>query len=349
MPSTTQPIDLRSDTVTQPTPAMREAMASAPLGDDVLEGDPTVLALEAKVARLLGKEAALFVPSGTMANLLALKAQTRPGDEVICDQECHIYYYEGGGFASVCGLSLRFARSPAGLFTAQDLRRLVRPDDPHFARTALVAVENTHNRGGGVPWPLEQLAELSSEASALGLRVHMDGARLWNACIAENIQPADYAEFADTVSVCFSKGLGCPVGSALVGDAGTIAAARRARKVVGGAMRQSGMLAAAAIYALDHHRARLADDHARARALAQRLAEVPGLTVDMARVRTNMVYFGVDPALGTAAEFCAKLDPKVRMLAESPQSVRAVVHLHITDDDIDRAVEAIAGAAKATA
>lgn len=338
------PIDLRSDTVTQPTPAMREAMASAPLGDDVLEGDPTVQALEAKVARLLGKEASLFVPSGTMANLLALKALTRPGDEVICDQECHIYYYEGGGFASVCGLSLRFARGPAGLFTAQDLRTLVRPDDPHFARTSLVAVENTHNRGGGVPWPLEQLAELASEAHALGLRVHMDGARLWNACIAESIQPADYAEFADTVSVCFSKGLGCPVGSALVGDAETIATARRARKVVGGAMRQSGMLAAAAIFALDHHRARLAEDHARARALAERLVGVPGLTVDMARVRTNMVYFGVDPALATAEDFCKKLDPTVRMLAEGPQSVRAVVHLHITDTDIDRAAEAIAAA-----
>lgn len=339
------PIDLRSDTVTQPTPAMREAMAGAPLGDDVLEGDPTVRALEAKTATLLGKDAALFVPSGTMANLLALKAQTRPGDEVICDQECHIYYYEGGGFASVCGLSLRFARGPAGLFTAQDLRTLVRPDDPHFASTALVAVENTHNRGGGVPWPLEQLAELASEAHALGLRVHMDGARLWNACIAEHFQPADYAEFADTVSVCFSKGLGCPVGSALVGDAETIAAARRARKVVGGAMRQSGMLAAAAIYALDHHRDRLAEDHARARALAQRLAEVPGLTVDMARVRTNMVYFGVDPRLGSAAEFCRRVSDQVRMLDEGPQSVRAVTHLHIDDDAIKRAGAAIARAA----
>lgn len=342
------PIDLRSDTVTQPTPAMREAMARAPLGDDVLEGDPTVRSLETKVAALLGKEAALFVPSGTMANLLALGCQTRPGDEVICDQECHIYYYEGGGYASVCGLSLRFARGPRGLFTAEDLARLVRPDDQHFARTSLVAVENTHNRGGGVPWPLEQLAEVYAEARRLGLRLHMDGARLWNACIAEGVEPADFAEFADTISVCFSKGLGCPVGSALVGDREAIARARRMRKVVGGAMRQAGGLAAAAIHALDHHRARMGDDHTRARQLAERLASVPGLTVDMARVRTNMVYFGVDPSLGTAARFCAGLDASVRMLDEGPQSVRAVVHLHIMDEDIERAADAIRGAAVAT-
>lgn len=335
------PIDLRSDTVTQPTPAMHEAMARAPLGDDVLEGDPSVRALEQKVADLLGKEAALFVPSGTMANLLALGCQTRPGDEVICDHECHIYYYEGGGYASICGLSLRFTQGPRGLFTADELERLTRPDDQHFARTSLVAIENTHNRGGGTPWSIEQLAEVYSEAQRLGLRLHMDGARLWNACAAEQVDPADFAEFADTISVCFSKGLGCPVGSALVGDAQAIARARRMRKVVGGAMRQAGQLAAAADFALDHHRGRLADDHARATRLAQRLIGTPGLTVDLSRVRTNMLYFGVDPALGTAESLCQRLDGKVRMLAESPQSVRAVTHLHITDADIDRAADAI--------
>lgn len=337
-------IDFRSDTVTQPTPAMREAMQAAPLGDDVLEGDPSVRALEARVADLLGKEAALFVPSGTMANLLALKCQTQPGDEVICDQECHIYYYEAGGYASFCGVSLRFTRGNHGLFTAEDLERLIRPDDEHFPRTSLVAVENTHNRGGGVPWPLEQLAEVYGEANRLGLRLHMDGARLWNACVAEGVEPADYAEFADTISVCFSKGLGCPAGSALVGDEASIAKARRLRKVVGGSMRQAGLLAGAASYAIDHHRTRMADDHARARKLAGRLAEVMGLGVDMSRVRTNMVYFDIDPKLGTAQMICDKLDHKVRMLAESRQTIRAVTHLHITDEDIERAADAIAHA-----
>lgn len=339
------PIDLRSDTVTQPTPAMREAMLAAPLGDDVLEGDPTVRALETKVAELLGKEAALFVPSGTMANLLAIKCQTNLGDEVICDQECHIYYYEAAGYAAFCGVSPRFTRGARGLFTAEELEALIRPVDDHFPKTTLVAVENTHNRGGGIPWPLEQLAEVYGEAKRLGLRLHMDGARLWNACVAEGVDPIDYAEFADTISVCFSKGLGCPVGSALVGDAEAIGRARRMRKVVGGSMRQAGLLAGAASYALDHHRERIADDHARVRRLAERLAEVPGLTVDMGRVQTNMVYFDVDPKLGTAWDFCAKLGGKVRMLDESRQTVRAVTHLHITDDDIERAAGAIAEAA----
>ncbi len=337
-------IDFRSDTVTQPTPAMREAMLAAPLGDDVLEGDPSVRALESKVAELLGKEAALFVPSGTMANLLALKCQTQPGDEVICDQECHIYYYEAGGYASFCGVSLRFTRGAKGLFTADDLEGLIRPDDEHFPKTTLVAVENTHNRGGGVPWPIEQLAEVYGEAQRLGLRLHMDGARLWNACVAEGVGPADYAEFADTVSVCFSKGLGCPVGSALVGDQRSVARARRLRKVVGGSMRQAGLLAGAASYALDHHRTRMGEDHTRAQKLGALLAGVEGLSVDMDRVRTNMVYFQVDPTRGTAEEICRRLDPKVRMLAESRQTIRAVTHLHITDADIERSAEVIAHA-----
>ena len=230
------PVDFRSDTVTQPTPAMREAMLAAPLGDDVLEGDPSVRALEAKVADLLGKEAAIFVPSGTMANLLAVKCQTNMGEEVICDQECHIYYYEAAGYAAFCGVSPRFTRGARGLFTAAELEALIRPVDDHFPKTTLVAVENTHNRGGGIPWPIEQLAEVYCEAKRLGLHLHMDGARLWNACAAEGVDPVDYAEFADTISVCFSKGLGCPVGSALVGDAEAIGRARRMRKVVGGSM-----------------------------------------------------------------------------------------------------------------
>lgn len=344
----TTPVDLRSDTVTQPTPAMREAMAAAPLGDDVLEGDPSVRELESKVAALLGKDEALFVPSGTMANLLALRAQTSHGDEMICDNECHIVYYETGGYAAVAGLSVRYTRGKRGLFTAEEFEPLVRQwDDPHFPRPRLLAVENTHNRGGGIPWPVDQLAHVVSRAHERGLRVHMDGARLWNACTATGTSPADYARHTDSVSVCFSKGLGCPVGSALVADAQTIKQARHLRKQFGGAMRQSGMLAAAAIYALDHHRARLAEDHARAHKLCNLIAHTPGITVDRERVQTNMVYFTIDAALGTAAEFCKRVKHEVLMLDEGPQSVRAVVHLHINDTAIERAGAAISDAASA--
>jgi threonine aldolase len=340
-------IDLRSDTVTQPTAAMRDAMMAAPLGDDVLEGDPSVRSLESKAADLLGKEAALFVPSGTMANLLAIKSQTQPGEEIICDENCHIYYYEAAGFAAVSGCSLRFTRGTNGLFTGEDVAGLVRHDNEHFPRTGLVTVENTHNRGGGAVWPIEQLAAVYGQSNELGLRVHMDGARLWNACAASGLDPADFAEFTDTVSVCFSKGLGCPVGSVLAGDKATIAKARRLRKLVGGSMRQAGFLAAAARFALDHNRARIANDHSRAAQLAEAIAGVPGIAVDSSRIETNMVYFGVDSSLGTAAEFCEKLDDKVRMLAESPQGVRAVMHLHVTDDDVKNASVMIAQAAGA--
>lgn len=339
------PVDLRSDTVTRPTPAMRDAMARAPLGDDVLEGDPTVRRLEETTAALLGKDAALFVPSGTMANLIAVLAQTSPGDEIIADRECHIYYYESAGFASVAGCSMRFTAGERGLFTAAEVERLVRPDDQHFARTALVAIENTHNRGGGIPWPVEQVAEVAKAARSLGLRVHMDGARLWNACAATGTDPIGYARHADSVSVCFSKGLGCPVGSAVAGDVAFTARARRHRKRLGGAMRQSGILAAAAIHALDHHRQRLAEDHRRALRLCDLLAGTPGLKVDRDRVRTNMVYFGVDPRLGSAADFCRRVAGEVLMLDEGPRSVRAVTHLHIDDDAIERAGAAIVRAA----
>ena len=342
-----RPVDLRSDTTTQPTPEMREAMAAAPLGDDVLEGDPTVRELEAKVAALLGKDEALFVPSGTMANLLALRSQTSHGDEMICDHECHIVYYETGGYAAIAGLSVRYTRGHRGLFSAEDFEPLVRLwDDPHFPRPKLLAIENTHNRGGGIPWPVDQLAHVAERAHERGLRVHIDGARLWNACAAVGCEPSEFAKHADTVSVCFSKGLGCPVGSALVGDTPTIKKARHLRKQLGGAMRQAGGLAAAAIYALDHHRERMIKDHTRARKLCDLIADARGIAVDRERVQTNMVYFDVDPSLGTAGEFCERVKDDVLMLDEGPQSVRAVVHLHIDDAAIERAGAAIRSAAQ---
>lgn len=333
-------IDLRSDTVTRPTPAMRDAMARAPLGDDVIGDDPSVIELQQRVAAMLGTEAALFVPSGTMANLLALKSQTDPGDEVILHRESHVYYYETAGFAAIAGLSLRFVDSPDGVFAPEAIDPLVRPGDDHFPRTRLVEIENTHNRAGGVAWSVEQVARVSERARALGLRVHMDGARLWNACVARDVSPREYARHADTVSVCFSKGLGCPVGSALCGSRATIARAHRIRKMLGGGMRQSGVLAGAALYALDHHINRLAEDHANARLLGERLAGVAGISVNLASVQTNMVYFDVR---GDAADLCRRLATRgVLMFDTGPARIRAVCHLDVSRAQIVQAAEIIA-------
>lgn len=343
------PVDLRSDTVTQPTPAMREAMNAAPLGDDVLEGDPTVRALEAKVAGLLGKPAALFTASGTMANLLALLSQTHRGDEIVCDDQAHVYYYEAAGYAAVAGLSIRFAPADRGIIAPDAVLGAIRPGDQHFPTTRLVVIENTHNRAGGAPWALEQVRAVGAAARERGLRLHIDGARLWNACAATGVSPRDYAANADSVSVCFSKGLGCPVGSALVADEATIALARRRRKMLGGAMRQAGGLAAAAIHALDHHRQRLTEDHRRAAMLAERLSAIKGITVDRSRVVTNMVYFAVAPSLGTAAEFCQRLALSLRVLPTGPQTIRAVLHLHIDDEAVERSARAVAEAAQMSA
>lgn len=338
-------IDLRSDTVTRPTPAMLEAMARARLGDDVIGDDPTVLALQERIAGMLGTEAALFVPSGTMANLLALKSQTEPGDEVILHRESHVYYYETAGFAAIAGLSLRFINSPDGRFGPEALRPLVRPCDDHFPRTRMVEIENTHNRAGGVAWSVDEVARVSQEARALGLRVHIDGARLWNACLARSASPRDYARHADTVSVCFSKGLGCPVGSALCGARATIAKAHRYRKMLGGGMRQAGGLAGAALHALDHHLGRLAEDHANARLLAERLAAIPGVRVDLASVQTNMVYFRVP---GDAAAVCRAAEGRgVLMFDTGPGTIRAVCHLDVSRAQVERAA-AIIGEALAS-
>ena len=331
-------IDLRSDTITQPTPAMREAMARAEVGDDVFGDDPTVARLEARVAEILGKEAAVFTPSGTMANQLALRAHTEPGDEILVDANAHIYYYESGAPAALAGVMCRCLPGVRGVFTAADVEAALRPADQHFAPTKLVCIENTHNRGGGSVWPMERIREVAEVSRARGLRLHLDGARLWNASVATGIPERDYAAPFDSVSVCFSKGLGAPVGSALCGTREFIQRARRFRKMYGGGMRQAGILAAGALHALEHHRARLAEDHANARTLAEGLSRLPGLELDPTTVQTNLVFLRVKKV--PAATLVSDLgEAGVRVLAVGPDTIRAVTNLMVSSQQITAALE----------
>ena len=341
-------IDLRSDTVTRPTPAMREAMMAAPLGDDVLGDEPTVQALESKVAALLGKDAALFVPSGTMANQLAIRTVCEPGDEIVAHRDSHIIHYETGAPAALAGCMICPLDGPRGLFEPAQVRAAIRPRDQHAPVSRLLVLENTHNKGGGTVWPLDRFESVAAAGRECGLHVHIDGARLMNACVALGVPPSAFTRHADTVSLCFSKGLGAPVGSALAGPAPLIARARRFRKMFGGAMRQSGLLAAAAIHALDHHVARLAEDHANARRLAAIVAAIDGLSLEGTpdSVPTNMVFFTVDPRLGTAQDFCARLAAHgVAAIGMGPGRIRMVTHLDVSAADIDRTARAIALAA----
>jgi len=342
--TTNDAIDLRSDTVTKPTAAMRQVMAGAEVGDDVLGDEPTVNRLHDMAAALLGKEAAVYVPSGTMANLCGVCSQTRHGDEIIAHSESHFYFYETGGFAAVAGCSVRFVPGRRGIFGPEVIEPNVRPNQIHFPRTSLVVIENTHNRGGGSIWPVDQVRAVCDKAHELGLRVHMDGARLMNACIALGVEPTAFTQHVDTVSMCFSKGLGAPVGSVLAGSEQTIRRARRFRKMFGGAMRQSGVIAAAAIHALDHHVKRLAEDHANARNFARLLANVPGLTLDAGEVETNMVFFDVDSKWGTGETLAGALEREgVRMFATGPQRLRAVFHLDVSAEQTAHAAEIIRG------
>jgi len=335
-------VDLRSDTVTRPSPAMRAAMARAEVGDDVFDDDPTIHRLQERVAALLGKERALFVPSGTMGNAVAVRSLTQPGDEILLHRDSHLYFYEGGGYAAISGCSVCLLDGERGLLDPSTVRAALRPADDHHPRSSLVVLENTHNRGGGSVWPLALMAAVSEIAAAHGLRAHLDGARLLNACAASGEAPEAYARHADTVSICFSKGLGAPVGSALAGSRETIERAHRWRKMLGGGMRQAGILAAAALYALEHNIERLAEDHAHARLLAEALADMPGAAIDPGSVETNIVYFDVDERAGSAAELCATLEAEgVRMLALAPRRVRAVTHLDVSRAGIGRAIAAL--------
>jgi len=341
-------VDLRSDTVTKPSKEMRRAMAEAEVGDDVFGDDPTVNRLQEKVAELLGKEAAIYVPSGSMANQTSIRAQTQPGDEIIAHCDSHIYHYEAGAPAGLSGCSLRLLPGERGLYDASAVRAAVRPPDSHFPRSALIVVENTHNRGGGTIWPLELVVAIRKVADEFGLRMHLDGARLMNACVATGRKPSDYAKHFDTVSMCFSKGLGAPVGSAVASTAETIRRVHRFRKMFGGGMRQAGVIAAAALYALTHNIERLAEDHANAKRLADALADMPGISINPATVETNIVYFEVLASTGTAKSVCDALREKgVWILPVAPQRVRAVTHLDVSREGIDRAAGALRGVLKA--
>jgi threonine aldolase len=333
-------VDLRSDTVTRPSHEMRKAIMAAEVGDDVLGDDPTVNRLQDHMAAFLNKEAALFIPSGSMANACAIRSVCEPGDEIIADEATHCYNYETGSFAALSGCSIRTVRGERGVFGPRDVENVFRPLNPHFARSRLVVVENTNNRGGGTIWPLGRVAEIHAVTRRLGLHLHLDGARLWNASVATGHKPADYAQYADTVSMCFSKGLGAPVGSILAGPKTLMERAHRFRKMFGGAMRQAGILAAAALYALEYNVERLAEDHENARRLAEAIAKLPGIQLDPKTVETNIVIFELDARLGSADEFVQCLRERdVWLLATGPTKLRAVTHLDVSREQIGRAIE----------
>lgn len=340
-------LDFRSDTVTQPTPAMRAAMAAAEVGDDVFGEDPTVNRLERRVAELLGKQSALFVPSGTMSNAIAVMLHCRPGDEILCEAGCHIVQYEQGGYARLAGAVVRTVEGRHGVLQPEQFADLIRPDNPHLPQSRLVTLENTHNRGGGTVQPFAAVEAICRWARDHGLRTHLDGARLMHAVVATGIEAARWAQHFDTAGICFSKGLGAPVGSALAGRVESIRGARRIRKLLGGGMRQAGVLAAAALYALDHHVIRLADDHANAQRLAEGIRGIGGLVLEPERVETNLVFFHVDPNLGTADEFADRL--KQRGVLVSPftaTKIRMVTHLDLSRSDVERALEILAAATR---
>lgn len=330
-------IDLYSDTLTKPTPAMRRAIARAEVGDEQKGEDPTVNRLQEMVAELLGKEAALFLPSGTMCNIIGFKLHTKPGDEVIIEARSHPVTSETGGPAAHSGVLLRGIPTQRGIFTGADVEAAIRSDTPHAPRTALVSVENTHNFGGGTCWPLETLRGVVAAAKKHKLALHMDGARLLNAVVATGIRAKTFAADFDTVWIDFSKGLGAPVGGCIAGSRELMREARRLKQMFGGAMRQAGVIAAAGIYALEHNVGRLAEDHANAQRLARGLAEIRGLSLEPDEVETNIVVFDVSGLGLTAAQFIKQaLFHGIRFSQTGSVTVRAVTHLDVTRKMIDQ-------------
>ncbi len=343
----TTSVDLRSDTVTKPSPAMLQAIMEAEVGDDVIDVDPTVERLQDRTAELLGKEAAIFMPSGSMTNQIAVRCHCQPGDEFLCEADCHIYNYEQAAFAQLSGLVARCVPGRFGVLHVDQLRDLIRPIGDHLVRTRLVCLENTHNRGGGKVWPFEQMEAICSWAREEGLRTHLDGARLFNAVAATDIPAIKWASLFDSVSVCFSKGLGAPVGSALAGTTEFIRLARRARKLFGGGMRQAGVIAAAALYGLENNRQRLIEDHIHARMLAAAIRETDQLLLEPDEVDSNIVIAQVGSKLGTAKEFVSKLaELGVKVLNMGPHHIRLVTHLDVSRKQIEYACDAIRNAAQ---
>ena len=340
-------IDLRSDTVTQPSDDMREAMARAPVGDDVYGDDPTVKELEEAVAELLGKEAAVFMPTGSMTNQVAIRCHTEPGDRVLMDGASHVVRSEGGGPAALSGVTTHPIESDRGVFDSAALLQALGELHDFNPSTlqppaTLVSVENTHNAGGGKIWPLGTLRDVVDAARARGLATHMDGARLWNASAATGVDVGDYGEGFDTISVCFSKALGAPVGSALAGSGPLMDRARRFKQLFGGGFRQAGILAAGALYALRNHRPCLGEDHRHARSFADTVSRAPGVALDPEEVETNIVRFGVDVHAGRVAEACHR--GGVHMLPSGAAAIRAVFHRDITQDDAERAASVVSAA-----
>jgi threonine aldolase len=340
--------DFRSDTVTKPTPRMRQAMAEAEVGDDVYGEDPTVRRLEEKTAEILGHEAALFVPTGSMGNQLSLRVHARSGTEVILEGRSHIFHYEMAGMASLSGLLPRPVDGVRGRLAPEDVAAWIRPESVYYLpRTSVLALENTHNFAGGAVTPREAIEPLLALARERGLKVHLDGARLWNAAAALDVPPASLAKGFDSVMTCFSKGLRAPVGSAVAGTKDFIAEARRVRKLFGGGMRQVGVIAAAALVGLEEERGRLEEDHARATKLAAGLAGVRGISLDVASVETNIVIFSLEGEWGPAQEVLAKLASRgVLAGAAGPKSIRFVTHADVNDIDVQRALRAFEEIAK---
>lgn len=334
-------IDLRSDTVTKPTPEMRMAMAQAEVGDDVYGEDPTVNELQDKVARILGKEASIFVPSGTMANQLAIKSHTQPGDEVIIESTSHPYNFEGGGGATISGVQFYCLKGDRGIIDATQIEEAIRPKDHHYPVTKLICIENTHNRGGGSIYPIDKMRDIYRLAKRNDLIVHLDGARLWNASVATGIKAHEYAELADSVSVCLSKGLGAPIGSLVAGSKDFINRVHRFRKMFGGGMRQAGIIAAAGIYALDHHIERIKEDHENARRLALGLAGLKGVSLNPEHIETNIIIFDVTQSGLTAFEIAELMKVHgVLIHAFEKTKIRLVTHLDIKSEDIDVVLKA---------
>jgi threonine aldolase len=344
------PIDLRSDTVTRPTPAMREAMARAEVGDDQFGEDPSINRLQDRVAALLGHEAALWFPTGTMADQVAIRTLTRPGDELLAAREAHILWHEAGGTSATSGVQVTEIGMGGGRFSVDDLLGARKPVAAMYPPATLVSVENTHNRAGGVVIGVDEGSALAAAARARGMSSFLDGARLWNAAVALGVPPADLARPFDVTAVSFSKGLGAPGGSMLAGSRAFVDAALRFRRMAGGAMRQVGIFAAAADYALDHHLARLADDHASARLLADRLAASPAIELDPAAVQTNIVVFRLaDGAPDASTVVAAAREAGVLIVAFSARTIRAVTHLDVSRDQVREAADRIVAAAESAA